>query len=46
VASEYLPETSNYRSYTFIPRGMVVEVKDIAPVRRAARKAKPIQLGD
>jgi hypothetical protein len=44
VASEYLPETSNYRSYTFIPRGMVVEVKDIAPVRRAARKAKPIAL--
>jgi hypothetical protein len=37
VASEFLPETSNYRSYTFIPRGMVVEVREIGPKARAKR---------
>lgn len=42
VASEFLPETSNYRSYTFVPRGMVLETIPIT--QRAARKVRrPIQ---
>ena len=37
VASEFIPETTNYRAYTFVPRGMVLEMKAVG-VPRARRK--------
>ena len=43
VAGERFPETADVRNYTFIPRGMIISVSEIAPKTKRPRKvAQPL----